>query len=330
MGIHDEMNELEGFIVSARYIDHFWQRPLVFAGRYFSHQRELFTTITQGISESYDETDAPRNWRYKIASELTSDILRINDSILSQLRAGHPDTALGTVRQLFELTVALKVVSIDKTGEAAKRYQYYEEANYLEKAIKLAESVEEATDYRRRLEAIKREYPGTKFSNDTGWVELDSGRPARRMDDVIDFVVDNSYDGPPEREFFRSEYKWMWLKLNKWAHITKYASRRKLGTRQGSGYLRAHLVEKSKNGLDTPFYLANLLVQETMETYSNIASDLIGEVQDQRLYSRDVFIVKLSESMKGVDRDLIADDIKIGWLVPGSSSKATSSSRTHH
>ena len=154
LGISSEASALEKFIDEVAYIDHSWHQPLELAERYLHRQRRFFRIVTQQIFDRYDVADSPENWRYKIGSEITADSLRIADSILSQLRAGHPDTALGTTRQLYELDLFLKVIVIDRSGQSARRYQDYDEANYLTRFMAFTRT--NHADYERRLRAFQK------------------------------------------------------------------------------------------------------------------------------------------------------------------------------
>ena len=89
------MNELtfrDKLILSMDFVDREWHEPLLLSAELLEESRFLFSQITDEIAGKYDPTNTPKNWRYKIASEMAADILRIVDSIHSQLVLGHPDT----------------------------------------------------------------------------------------------------------------------------------------------------------------------------------------------------------------------------------------------
>ena len=314
IGVSSRETELDAFVISVKYIDHFWLEPLQIAGEHLHRQRRLFSEVNQEIFDRYDADDSPANWRYKTASEITADCLRIADSILSQLRAGHADTALGTTRQLFELTLFLKAIALDKTGLAAKRFQDYDEASYLMRSLEFSRT--NRAEYERRLADLQRSYPNESFRNDYGWIVLPDGSKAGSMTKVVEYVVEHNYDEGPEKEFVLRQYKQMWMRLNKWEHISRSASRRKLGVRADEGYLDAHLVEKSKIGLDTPLSLSLLLLGESLTTFAYIAHDLTGKVHNDYLRVSDSQVRECAEAIKQVDPNLIAGDYSLGWELP--------------
>ena len=121
-----EPDELTKFVESAEFITRPWYRPLESSSQLHEASRKLFGAIITEAGSMYDANDLPRAWRYKISSEITADSLRITDSIISQMRAGHPDTAMGTVRQLLELELATKIIAIRpnrRSGQAIPRFR---------------------------------------------------------------------------------------------------------------------------------------------------------------------------------------------------------------
>ena len=304
-----EPNHLEKFATSIRYLDREWHEPFEIAGRFYDECVGLFRDVTLEIGEQYDPSDQPRIWRYKIASEMAADSLRIMDSVLSQLRLGHPDTALSTVRQLFELSMYIKVIAIDRTGETAKRYRDHDEADYLERAIKRGSSKDE--ELRDLLSTIENEYGTSRFPGQYSWIRLPSGKSPRGMEEIIACVVVDYYDYAPEREFRLNQYMQQWEKLNKWAHVSKAASARKLGIRSTDGYLRHHLIEKSNIGLDVPLSLAMGSLEEILQSYAYIAHDMTGINHDGDLMYLERTMGQVAALMDDVRPELVAGDFRL-------------------
>ena len=301
-----EPNHLEKFAVSIKYLDREWHEPFEMAGRFYDQSVALFDEVTSDISELYDPNDKPRIWRYKFASEMVADSLRIMDSVLSQLRLGHPDTALSTVRQLFELSMYIKVIAIDRTGETAKRYRDHDEADYLDKSIKRGSSRDQ--EQRERLSTIEDEHGTSRFPGQYSWILLSNGKPPRGMEDVINYVVVNYYNYAPEWKVRLNQYMKQWDRLNKWAHISKAASSRKLGVRSTDGYLQHHLVEKSNIGLDVPLSLAVGSLETMLQTYAYIAYDLTGKNHDADLIRIEDTMKQIAALIDDVRPELLAGD----------------------
>ena len=304
-----EPNHLEKFAVSIKYLDREWHEPFEMAGRFYDQSVALFVDVTSAIGELYDPNDKPRIWRYKFASEMVADSLRIMDSVLSQLRLGHPDTALGTVRQLFELSMYIKVIAIDRTGETAKHYRDHDEADYLNKSIRRGSSREQ--EQRERLSTIEEEYGSSQFPGQYSWILLPNGKPPRGMEDIINYVVVNYYNYAPEGKIRLNQYMKQWDGLNKWAHISKAASSRKLGIRSTDGYLRHHLVEKSNIGLDVPLSLAMGSLDTILRTYAYIAYDLTGKNHDIDLMHLEATMERIAALIDDVRPELLVGDFRL-------------------
>ena len=304
-----EPNHLEKFAVSIKYLDREWHEPFEMAGRFYDQSAALFDEVTSDIAELYDPNDKPGIWRYKLASEMVADSLRISDSVLSQVRSGHPDTALSTVRQLFELSMYIKVIAFDPTGETAKRYRDYDEADYLKKAVRRGSSRDQ--EQRERLSTIENEYGTNRFPSQYSWIRLPDGKPPGGMEDIINYVVVNYYDYAPERKFRLDQYMKQWDRLNKWAHASKAASGRKLGIRSPDGYLRHHLVEKSNIGLDVPLSLVVGVLETTLRTYAYVAYDLTGKNHDVDLMHIEDTMGQIAALIDDVRPELLAGDFRL-------------------
>ena len=305
----EEPNHLEKFVASIKYVDREWHKPFEMAGRFYDQSVSLFVDVSSDIAELYNPNDRPRIWRYKIASEMVGDSLRIMDSVLSQLRLGHPDTALSTVRQLFELSMYIRVIAIDRTGETAKHYRDHDEADYLNRSIRRGSSRDQ--EQRGRLSTIEDEYGTSRFPGQYSWIRLPNGKSPRGMEDIIQYVVVNYYDYAPERKFRVDQYMKQWEVLNKWAHISKAASGRKLGTRSGDGYLPHHLVEKSNIGLNVPLSLAMGLLETILQTYADIAYDLTGKDHDTDLIHIEATMGQVASLIGDVRPELLAGDFRL-------------------
>ena len=167
----EELTLHDKLYLSAKYVDEAWHPSLELADQLLGKARELFSAITEEVYEKYDPRDEPKKWRFKIASEVAADSVRIVDSIHSQLLLGHPDTAQGTCRQLFELGMILKVISRDETGEKAKRYRDCNEMRYLLSMIEAGSS--NKARHGSRISEIMKCYPqGLDFRSTYGWTGI--------------------------------------------------------------------------------------------------------------------------------------------------------------
>ena len=306
-----EPDGLKKFVVSVEHISRSWYEPLELSSRYLEKAQETFEAIISEVGEHYDADDLPRSWRYKIASEIASDSLRIADSVLSQLRAGHPDTAMGITRQLLELSLAIKVVALDKSGQAAERYQDYDEADYLRKSLNHSTSALGTTQ--SRLESLTKQHGFKKSPAPLAWIIFQDGKKPEKMEDVIEYVAD-CYDEDQSAQKFRfNQYMHLWDTLNKWEHMSKSASRRKLGIRTSEGYLRKHLVEKSNVGLDTPLSISTFLLDSTLITTAYIAYDLTSTEHNAELRESDRILKEIQAAIDSVDPELVANDFRLRW-----------------
>ena len=311
----DELTHQDKLNLSANYVDKEWHRSLEFTDQLLEKARELFGAITEEVSEKYDPEDQPKNWRFKIASEVAADSVRIADSIYSQLLLGHPDTAQGTCRQLFELAMVLKVISLDKTGDKAQRFRDCNEMRCLQDMIEASSS--NKARHGKRIGEIKRSYPqGISFRSTYGWTGIKRKKRKDQpgeMKDVIGYVVDETYGDLAERNYWRQQLRKQWVTLTNWSHLTQAASRRKLGVRTGEGYLREHLLEKSRTGLDTPLSIAVFWLQENLLTYALIAWDLTGINHNLDLHEMENLMKLVAEAIGQVPPELLANDFKLDW-----------------
>ena len=310
----DELTYQDKLNLSANYVDREWHRSLQLTDQLLENARKLFCAITEEVSEKYDQSDQPKNWRFKIASEATADSVRTADSIFSQLLLGHPDTAQAICRQLFELGIALKVISLDKTGDKAKRFQDCNEMRYLQDMIE-ADSPNKST-HGKRIGEIKGSYPqGISFRSTYGWTGIKKKQKdqSAEMKEIIDYVVDETYGDPAERNYWRFQLRRQWVSLTNWSHLTRAASARKLGVRTGEGYLQEHLLEKSRTGLDTPLSIAVFWLQENLLTYASIAWDLTGINHNLDLHKMENLMKRLADAIERVPPELLANDSKLAW-----------------
>ena len=306
-----EPDGLKKFVVSVEHISRSWYEPLELSSRYLEKALEIFGTIIAEVGECYEADDLPRSWRYKIASEITSDSLMSADSVLSQLRAGHPDTAMGTTRQLLELSLAIKVVALDKSGQAAERYQDYDEADYLRKFINHSRAASGSTQ--SRWETLASQHGFEKTPGTLAWIIMKDGEKPKKMEDVMRYVADCYDEDQSGQEFQFNQYMHLWDTLNKWAHMSKSASRRKLGIRSSEGYLREHLVEKSNVGLDTPLSIATYLLDSTLITTAYIAYDLTSIEHTAELRELDRIMKNIEAAFDSIDPELVANDFRLRW-----------------
>ena len=149
--------ELEKFVVSVRYIDEEWHEVFERTDMLLEQAIELFSETVQDLYEVVGDQVEGTNWRYKGITEICAESLRIADSVLCQLRSGHPDTAMGTLRQLFELMTFQELIAMDESGMVAKRYQDFSEWSYLNDLI--GTDVSNKPDLGKRKGMIEKEYP---------------------------------------------------------------------------------------------------------------------------------------------------------------------------
>ena len=131
------------------------------------------------------------------------------------------------------------------------------------------------------------------------------------MEDIINYVVVNYYNYAPEGKIRLNQYMKQWDGLNKWAHISKAASSRKLGIRSTDGYLRHHLVEKSNIGLDVPLSLAMGSLDTILRTYAYIAYDLTGKNHDIDLMHLEATMERIAALIDDVRPELLVGDFRL-------------------
>ena len=201
-----ELDGLEGFIAAVRSISYPWYDLLELFNTYHNKAVTIFNIINDEMWEQYDVDDSPRKLRYNRTSEITAECLRIFDSIVSQLRAGHPDTAMGTVRSLFELSLAIEVISHDKSGESAEKYRDYDEADYLAKRLRTRDV---STDLiQSELDILIERYGLKNSPRPFAWIATQDGKSIKRTEDVIRYAV--NYYGEDQNDSKFREYLHMW------------------------------------------------------------------------------------------------------------------------
>ena len=315
---------LEKFIVSIEYIDQGWHQVFELTESLIEQGRELFGEVNQELYEEIGDVVSDATWRYKGVTEITAESLRISDSIICQLRTGHPDTSLATVRQLFELAIFQKVIALDRSGEAAQRYQDFSEVRYLQDAIDSRKA--DKGSLGRRLGEIKRRYPqGTSFKPLFAWIKLPNGDSPSKMEDVIEYTVREIIRDTTQRKKAKAFFLERWVKLNYWTHITKPASRRKLGLRSKDGYRDVHLLEKSNVGLETPLSIAVIFLQYILETLEATGCDLTGKSHTADLEKVADLVRQICLALDSVAADLLANDFRIKWQPTAPSTEETKS-----
>ena len=300
----------EQFISSVRHIDQQWHQSFESVAKFLQEGIDLFRQINKELYESIGDTVKDHNWRYKIVVEMTVDSLRIMDSVISQLRSGHPDTALATTRQIFELAMFQKVVSLDPTGETARRYQDFSEIRYLQDVIETDRP--DKAEHERRLGMIKDQYPlDAKFRSTFAWMKLESASAPNSMKDVIEYLVDRVYADPVERKRVLTFHLQQWVNLNSWTHISKSASRRKLAIRTGDGYAQIHLLAKADTGLETPLSMSVFYLKDTLVTLENTAYTLTQKSHSDSLEQIMSAINEIGTALDSVPPELLANDFRI-------------------
>ena len=300
----------EQFISSVRHIDQQWHQSFESVAKFLQEGIDLFRQINKELYESVGDTVKDHNWRYKVVVEMTVDSLRIMDSVISQLRSGHPDTALATTRQIFELAMFQKVVSLDPTGETARRYQDFSEIRYLQDLIETDRP--DKAEHERRLRMIKDQYPlDTKFRSTFAWMKLESASGPNSMKDVIEYLVDRVYADPVERKRVLTFHLQQWVNLNSWTHISKSASRRKLAIRTGECYAQIHLLAKADTGLETPLSMSTFYLKDTLVTLENTAYTLTQKSHSDSLEQIMSAINEIGTALDSVPPELLANDFRI-------------------
>ena len=303
--------ELERFLISVKYIDHEWHDAFALTGRLREEGTALFDKINQQLYQTWGPTvTVLEGWHYKVVTEMAADSLRILDSVLSQCRSGHPDTALGTTRQLFELMMFQRVMVLDSTGKTAKSYQDVTEIRYLDDEVELRGSTETwLTSDLRRLREQYAAGTNTKPSR-FSWITLPDGKSPRSMEQVVEYVIDSWYPRD-ERESALKYYMHQWAILNNWVHISKSASKRKLGTRTPDGYVRAHLLEKSRVGLESPLSLSVSLFQSMLVTLEYTACKVTHTRYHEDLQGIAETVNDIGVSFRSVPSELLANDFRL-------------------
>ena len=308
--LEKEPEELEKLTIAIEYIDREWHDSLDLMSKLIEEGRKLFSKINHELHEEIGDEVAGDGWRYKGVSEITAESLRISDSVLCQLWTGHPDTALGTTRQLFELMIFQKVIALDLSGKTAQRYQDFSEMRFLQQSIESGNADKKGSG--ERLGEIKQRYPkGTNFKPPFAWIKLPNGNHPNDMEYVISYIVSQVYDDPADRPNAHDFYLRQWVKLNGWTHISKPASRRKLGLRADGGTMQMHLLEKSRVGLDTPLSMSVFYLRAIIDTLEETALDLThkshsgdtGNILNKEL--------EISKALDSVPRELLANDFRM-------------------
>ena len=305
-----EPDEHQKFIVSVDHIDRNWHDVFAAAGKFVDTCTILFDEINQELYELCGNDRSLWVWRYKMISEMTADGIRIMDSVLSQLKVGHPDTALGTTRQLFELAMFQKAIAYDETGETGKRYQDFAELRYLQ--LQVDTGFPNESNLRPQIEQMKGQYSfGPTFKPPTySWIKTPNGGYPNTMEKVIDYVTGRLYEDRRITRVISQNYMQHWVTLNNWAHISKSASRRKLGIRTEDGYLQAHLLEKSEVGFDTPLMLSTAFVYDLLATLEDTASKLTGKSHRDDMKAVSDVLNDIRMALREVSPTLLANDVK--------------------
>ena len=314
---HIEPTELDQYLVSVKHIDQEWHQALELTARLRQEGEDLFDKINQQLYVLYGPKVATlEGWHYKVITEMVADSLRILDSVLSQCRSGHPDTALATARQLFELMMFQQVIALDPSGATAKKYQDITEMKFLQKSIEIR-----GADYVQlvQLRRLRDEYPSDlKVKPPFSWIVLPGGKSLGNMEEVIEHVVGRQHQGEETQSAKRdaeaglSYYMHQWFTLNNWVHISKSASRRKLGIRTVDGYLQAHLFEKSRVGLESPLSLSVSFSQIILETLEHAAYTRTDERHEEDLQGIANTVREIGLAFDSVPAELLANDFRLG------------------
>lgn len=313
--LRQEPSNLGKLQISVEAIDNDWHQPLDLADRFKDDYVGLLGNITHDINTVYDDKDTWEQLRCRVGTTIAANSLRTVDAVLTLLRAGHPDAAMGTTRQIAEMAIVMQVIATDPTGMNAKRYQDVCEVRYLQAVLDTGRtSLENKPVFVSRLSQIKDDYTGLEiFDQEYGWIKPPESRPLKNMSDVIRYVRDRYHKKSDHGERRAREYEQQWKKLSNWSHANVAAFRRSLGTRNQEGEPKGHLVEKSKTGLDDPLQGALFFLHETMIAYNRIAYEVTETSHSESLVAQDEMLQAVCETLLEVKPELIAGDSHLVW-----------------
>ena len=215
-----ETDTIADFIGYVMDIDQDWHQSLEVSGRAVALAQGLFDAVLRETNRHASEMSNDKKTLFLVSERIVEISLRTTDSVPSLLRAGHPDTAMGVVRTLFELQIDFQIICMDSTGKRAVRYREVREGELLQNlqdvpgGLSREENLKRLTELRVNY-GFKRKVP----SNSCGWIIRENGKSLNGsgMTVKIDFLLRES--GFPD-ELLKSGLARTWVRLNQWAHGT--------------------------------------------------------------------------------------------------------------
>ena len=301
-----ETQATAGFIGEVMDIAVHWSSPLAIGSEALATCRRSFESAVDARNEVIEDLTVDVWDLFVVCERIVELSLRTTDSVLSLLRTGHPDTAMGVARTLFELSVNLQIISLDKTGQRAARFREFQEGEFLENLQSVPDKLSNQGNLDRLLElrekyAYKKKFP----RNSNAWIIKEDGKPLPGgMPTKVEYLHrESGYSG----HNLRSGVMRTWVWLNQWAHGTQVSAYRRIAARNEGGYL----VGKRDDGLNTPMLIAFVTLQGIMMTYIELVEDLTdGSLDEERGTLRDL-IAELKEALSGVAPELLNHDIGI-------------------
>lgn len=299
--------------------DRNWFNCLVDTRRLVQVTRKHYLQSIKAVGADFKTRRAEEQSLHICVANIAEAALRISDSVWRQLCNGHPDTAMAGCRQLFELSISLRLIIEDGTLQRARRYQDFDAADLLRREIEIlnilniggSESV--AQEKQKELDELEGRYPGEYLSNNT-WPNLPKGDRLSRMEERLKFVAKLKAEGHRDgTKWYEQQLRQHWLILNKWAHanFVSHSVSRRLGAR-GMGN---RLLGPSFSGLDTPLILLMSSLQEIMEDFINLCAKSTELDASSLLKDIDRLHTKLWESIKKVDPALRSGDFQLVYMV---------------
>ena len=301
------------------HYDHNWSYCLVEARRMIRESKRQYLQAIKDVGADFREKEIDEQTLHLVIANIGESALRISDSIWRQLCNGHPDTAMAGCRQLFELSVSLRLIVEDATLQRARRYQDFDEADLLRREIEILDLIDiggnrpVAQAMQKQLDELEARYPGQHLSNNT-WPNLSEGERLSSMEERMKFVAKLRADGHRDgTKWYEQQLRQHWLILNKWAHANNVSHR--VSRRLGARGMESRLLGPSLSGLDTPLILLMSSLQDIMEDFINLCGRSTKLDVVSLREGLDSAHTKLWESIKKVDPDLRSRDFQLVYVV---------------
>ena len=304
--VSKETDTIADFIGYVMDIEQDWHQPLEISGRAVALAQGLFDAVLRETNRHAGEMSDDRKTLFLVSERIVEISLRTTDSLLSLLRAGHPDTAMGVVRTLFELQIDFQIICLDSTGRRAARYREFREGELLQNLQDVPDGLSREENLKRLTELkvnydFKKKFP----SNSCGWIIREDGKSldGSGMAVKIDFLLMES--GFPD-EPLKSGLGRTWVRLNQWAHGTPLTSYWRIAARNEQGYL----IWKRGDGLNTPMLAAIIALKEIMTTYVQLADEFAEPIFRDQLDALNRLISEIQEEFSKITPGLINNDMQ--------------------